>query len=69
VLEIGIHLTLRLRELRFDVLIKYAGMGSKVGKHEVCMSKEQKVSLFVVTFVFVDLCLCIRVRLFLRAML
>lgn len=57
VLEVGIHLPLRLRELRFDVLIDYAGVGSKVGKYEMCMSEEEKVGLLVVTFVFVDLCL------------
>jgi len=55
--EIGIHLTLRLRELRLHVLLKNAGMCSKISKDEMCMPEEQEVGLFVIAFVFIDLCL------------
>jgi hypothetical protein len=38
--EVGIHLTLRLRELRLHVLLKNAGMCSKISKDEMRMPEE-----------------------------
>lgn len=32
-------------------------MCSKIGKDKMCMSEEQEIGLFIVAFVFVDLCL------------
>lgn len=62
VFKVNIHLTLCLREERLGVFIDNTRMCGKIGKDKVCMSEEQEVGLFVVAFVFVDLCLMSSVR-------
>lgn len=58
-LEICIYLSLCLRELKLDVFVHNPGMSSKIGEHEMCMSEEQEVGLFIIPFMFVDLRLCV----------
>ena len=55
--KVGIHLTLCLRKERLDIFVENARMCSKIGKDKMSMSEEQEIGLFIVAFVFVDLCL------------